>query len=665
VQVFDNSGTFLTKWGSSGSGYGQFSHPSGIALDPSGNIYVADLYSHNFQLFTNTGTFLKKWVASTGEGVFHNAGGVATDSNGNVYVADTNNDRVQAFSNTRELLAKWGSSGSGDGQFSSPLGIAVDSSSNNVYVADTNNNRIQVFDNQGAFLRQWGGSGSGNGQFHSPQGVAVDGGGNVYVADFGNSRVQVFSSTGVFIRSWGSAGTGNSQFNGVSDIALGTDGTVYVTDNGSRVQVFSSTGTFLRKWGSYGTGDGQFKNPQALTVDAGDNVYVADTYNNRVQVFDSTGTFLGKWGSLGNGDAQFNTPTGIAADTAGNVYVADKGNQLVKLFQGACILTAIAGSAQTVEQTSCLGASVTLDGSGSVQAGACSGELSYSWSWLGGSATGVNPTVLMPPGTTHVTLTVTNVALTSTSSVDITVRDTLPPVTTAIITGTRGTNDWYVSDVNISLTATDACVKEIHYSVDSIETVVPGGSASFALVSEGTHSVSFYAVDNVNHIETPPHQLQIKIDKTLPKITPVPNLLPNANGWNNTDVTITFTCSDAVSGIVSCPTPTTVTTECAPQNITGTAVDAAGNTATVSVVVKIDKTPPLITTFYTTSTPPNAGYTVSDNCSGMASDSASGPTGGNTNGTAVYTYTVNAADKAGNTAALTAVYNQVFGPTPN
>ena len=90
------------------------------------------------------------------------------------------------------LLAKWGSAGSGDGQFLSPKGIAVDGSGN-VYVADTFHFRVQVFSASGEFLAKWGTGGSGDGQFQFPSAIAVDGSGNVYVADSGNNRVQVFS----------------------------------------------------------------------------------------------------------------------------------------------------------------------------------------------------------------------------------------------------------------------------------------------------------------------------------------------------------------------------------------------------------------------------------------------------------------------------------------
>src|SRR6266516_3712455 len=139
------------------------------------------------------GTFVTTWGSSgTGNGQFNAPLGVATDGNGNVYVADTNNNRIQKFDASGTFLTTGGSYGSGNGQFSNPIGVATDGSGN-VYVADFGNNRIQKFDASGTFVTTWGSSGSGNGEFQYPFGVATDGSGNVYVADEANSRIQKFA----------------------------------------------------------------------------------------------------------------------------------------------------------------------------------------------------------------------------------------------------------------------------------------------------------------------------------------------------------------------------------------------------------------------------------------------------------------------------------------
>ena len=277
---------------------------------------------------------LAKWGSGgTGDGQFNSAGGIAVDGSGDVYVTDTFNDRVQVFRADGEFLRKWGSPGSGDGQIDFPQGLAVDGLGN-VYVVGAGNYRVQVFSANGELLRKWGSRGSGDGQFDFPTGIAVDGMGNVYVVETNNQRVQVFDADGTFLRKWGSGGTGDGQFQDPNGIALDGEGNIYVADTWNhRVQVFNANGEFLTKWGSEGRCDGQFSFPWGIAVDGSGKVYVGDTRNHRVQVFSSDGQFLGKWGSRGSGDGEFSSPTGIALDASGNVHVIDQGNNRVQVFR--------------------------------------------------------------------------------------------------------------------------------------------------------------------------------------------------------------------------------------------------------------------------------------------------------------------------------------------
>ncbi|MCH8222671.1 MAG: SMP-30/gluconolactonase/LRE family protein, partial [Chloroflexi bacterium] len=141
-------------------------------------------------------TLVAKWGSpGGGDGQFNRPGGVAVDASGNVYVADFDNHRVQVFSPEGRFLRKWGSEGAADGEFDGPTGVAVDGSGN-VYVVDGLNARVQVFSPEGRFLRKWGSEGAADGEFGGPTGVAVDASGNVYVVDTGSHRVQVFSPEG-------------------------------------------------------------------------------------------------------------------------------------------------------------------------------------------------------------------------------------------------------------------------------------------------------------------------------------------------------------------------------------------------------------------------------------------------------------------------------------
>src|SRR5260370_77853 len=88
----------------------------------------------------------------------------------------------------------------------------------------------------------------------------------------------------------------------------------------------------------------------------------------------------------------------------------------------------------------------------------------------------------------------------------------------------------------------------------------------------------------------------MKIDKTPPVITGARTPAPNANGWNNTDATVTFTCSDSLSSLApgSPPAPVTVSSEGANQSVNGSCTDLAGNSASATVSgINIDKTPPV------------------------------------------------------------------------
>jgi Glucodextranase, domain B/Bacterial Ig-like domain/Bacterial Ig domain/Bacterial Ig-like domain (group 2) len=122
------------------------------------------------------------------------------------------------------------------------------------------------------------------------------------------------------------------------------------------------------------------------------------------------------------------------------------------------------------------------------------------------------------------------------------------------------------------------------------------------------------------------------VDNEPPTIKATVSPTPNAAGWNNTNATVTFTCSDAISGIASCPPPQTVTTEGANQIISGTATDNAGNKATTSITLNIDKTPPSLSI-----TSPANGATVSTSAitvTGSVSDSLSGVSTVSCNGVA-------------------------------
>src|SRR5262249_52196164 len=109
----------------------QFSEPSGVAIDSTGNMYVADFGECRVQKFDASGTFATAWGSrGAGPGEFVAPSGVATDGNGNVYVADTGNARIQKFDADGRFLTAWSSGEFGDAEILNPLGIATDPSAN-------------------------------------------------------------------------------------------------------------------------------------------------------------------------------------------------------------------------------------------------------------------------------------------------------------------------------------------------------------------------------------------------------------------------------------------------------------------------------------------------------------------------------------------------------
>jgi DNA-binding beta-propeller fold protein YncE len=145
--------------------------PYGIALDHGGNIYVTNVYpfnSYSVVKFSSDGVYLAT-IGSTGSGngQFNYPQNLAIDSTGDIFVADTGNNRVQKFDSQGNYLSQFGSFGSGNGQFDYPVGLAFDSDGN-IYVSDLGNERVQKFSSDGTYLSQFG-----NGLLFGPIAVVV------------------------------------------------------------------------------------------------------------------------------------------------------------------------------------------------------------------------------------------------------------------------------------------------------------------------------------------------------------------------------------------------------------------------------------------------------------------------------------------------------------
>jgi DNA-binding beta-propeller fold protein YncE len=144
IEKFSPNGTFVTS-------IGQFEAPNGISIDHAGNIYVAEVGSkHRIQKLGPDGKFIAKWAPG-----LYGPRRIAIGPDDSIYVVDSGGNRIVKFSPDGQVLATWGTEGTGDGQFKGLTSVAVDPSTRKVYVADTLNRRIQVFDSNGKFLTKW------------------------------------------------------------------------------------------------------------------------------------------------------------------------------------------------------------------------------------------------------------------------------------------------------------------------------------------------------------------------------------------------------------------------------------------------------------------------------------------------------------------------------
>jgi len=287
--------SFVKKWGSHGTGDGQFQRIHDLDFDPSEKyLYVVDRDGNRIQIFDKNGTFINKWGSKgTGDGEFTIPYSVDVDSQGNVWVADRGNHRVQKFDKDGNFLFKFGSFGSKEGKFDNPRQVAVDKDVKFLYVVDSKNNRVQKFDTNGTFVKSWGALGKGDGQFDLPVSIIMDSKGDLIVNERENNRVQKFDKDGNLLLKFGSTGTDDGQFSEIEHMATDKFDNIFVNDPQSgktgsgepRVQKFDSNGNFITKWGSYGKGDGQFVDPEHLAIDSEGNVYVSDRSSNNIQVF--------------------------------------------------------------------------------------------------------------------------------------------------------------------------------------------------------------------------------------------------------------------------------------------------------------------------------------------------------------------------------------------
>jgi DNA-binding beta-propeller fold protein YncE len=226
-----------------------------------------------------------------GRGQFNSPTGIAVDGSGNVLVADTGNGRIEKFSPTGAFLSIIGTKGSGQGQFAQPNGIAIDRVGD-IYVADAGNHRVLKLKPDGTFIAEWKGPELG---FYGPRRIAVGPDDSIYVVDQGHNRITKFSPGGEVLASWGSKGSGDGQFDDPTSVAVDPiTNKVYVADpRNKRIQLFDSTGRFLTKWSIPEWG--QPVGFEDLAIDSKvRRLYASSAKMDALLMFDLNGTKIGR-----------------------------------------------------------------------------------------------------------------------------------------------------------------------------------------------------------------------------------------------------------------------------------------------------------------------------------------------------------------------------------
>jgi len=327
-------------------------NPGGVAVDSTGNIYIADFNNSRIRKVNTSGIITT--VAGTGTAGYSGDGGAATaamlnrpvsvtvDSSGNMYIGDRYNNRIRRV-NTSGIIttvAGTGTAGySGDGgaataaNLNNPIGVAIDSTAN-MYIADYFNNRIRKVNTSG-IITTIAGTGtagySGDGgaataaRIDGPYGVAIDSSGNMYIADTNNHRIRKVNTSGIITTV---AGTGTAGYSG---------------DGGAA--------TAARIYSPYG-----------VTIDSTGNMYIADGTDNRIRKVNSSGIIstvagTGTAGYSGDGGAaiaaRIYTPIGVAIDSTGNMYIGDFNNNRIRKIYDVPVCAGGCGHGQCVSDNVC------------------------------------------------------------------------------------------------------------------------------------------------------------------------------------------------------------------------------------------------------------------------------------------------------------------------
>ncbi len=367
----------------------QLAQPEGIAVDPAGNLYIADAANHRVRKITPAGVI--STVAGNGHPGFSGDNGPATaaqlnqpydvalDAAGNLYIADYGNQRVRAIGTSGNITTVAGNGSSGttaDGGpataalLTGPRNVATDAAGN-LYISDFDGHRVRKVA-PGGTISTVAGTGlagfSGDGgpataaQLAFPAGLALDGANNLYIVDSTNIRIRkVFAVSGTIgtVCTQQSFGMPNIELTG---LAANAAGNLYIPERGnSFVWQLTPAGALTLVAGAVGSGgfigDGQpalqtvLSVPVEVTLDPAGDLYISETHRVRC-VTAATGIINtvagnGAFGFAGDGgsalSAVLNSPAGLAFSN-GLLYIADLSNQRVRQIAANGTISTVAGN---------------------------------------------------------------------------------------------------------------------------------------------------------------------------------------------------------------------------------------------------------------------------------------------------------------------------------
>jgi sugar lactone lactonase YvrE len=369
-----------------------FSHPGGIAIASSGNVYVADSSNCVIRKITPAGVVttlagmpgMNGYADGTGSAArFQYPGGICVDANEVLYVADGSQTirRVTSTGVVTTIAGRAWVNGSADGpalsaSFWNMGGLTLDASGT-LYIVDGTNLTIRKL--QGGTVStiagspgQWGGT-DGNGsaaRFYFPNSIAVDASGNLFVTDAYGQTVRKITPAGdvsTFAGLFNNAGTADgsgsaARFHYPEGLCIDSSGNLYLTDTGSdTIRRISPTAAVTTVAGSpnlEGSADGtgaaaRFSGPGALAIDSSGVLYVADSANATIRRISSSATVTtlagtsapqGLWADGPARSARFFCPWGVVLDASGNAYLTDQLNHVIRKVSASGTVTTVAGT---------------------------------------------------------------------------------------------------------------------------------------------------------------------------------------------------------------------------------------------------------------------------------------------------------------------------------